>query len=106
MRVVDDRIDDLPNRRTLSAHSRLSEHEVVSAWDEAVSRCYAGLQVPCTVTDACRMEASKELLEAFSESLAIFRPPRVLWDHFLVSISAVVDSSRRLWRRKYRSTRC
>ena len=94
MRVVDDRIDDLPSRLGLSAHSRRSEHEVVSAWDAAVSCCYAGQKVPRTVMDACRLSAAKELLEAFSECLERIRPPRVLWGRFFRAMHWDLDHDR------------
>ena len=40
MRVVDDRIDELPNRRLLSERDRTAEHDVVAAWEEAIGLCY------------------------------------------------------------------
>ncbi len=94
MRVVDDRVDNLPTRSGLSLRAREAEHEVVSAWESAVACCYAG-QVPTRSTwEPCEVAAARELLGAFTESLEVVRPPQFLWSNFFRSMHWDLDHSR------------
>jgi phytoene synthase len=94
MRVVDDRIDNLPTRSGLSLQAREAEHQVVSAWASAVARCYTD-QAPTRFTwEACELADARELLGAFAESLEVVRPPQFLWSDFFRSMHWDLDHSR------------
>ncbi|MDH3207550.1 MAG: squalene/phytoene synthase family protein [Gemmatimonadota bacterium] len=98
MRVVDDRIDNLPSRAGLSPQARRAEHEVVSAWESAVARCYADEVAAQSTWEACQLTQARELLEAFTDSLEVVRPPEFLWSGFFRSMHWDLDHSRfRTW---------
>lgn len=64
MRVVDDRIDDLPSRTGLSAEDRRAEHDVVRAWEEGVAACYADRPPDQSTLDRCAHGQARALLDA------------------------------------------
>ncbi len=94
MRVVDDRIDELPNRRLLSERDRRAEHDVVAAWEEAIGRCYES-QVPSTrVMKQCGHPAAPALLQSLARALATFPVSRSLWANFFRSMHWDLDHDR------------
>jgi phytoene synthase len=94
MRVVDDRIDDIPDRIHLSERSRDREHAVVSAWETSVLSCYAGRSPSREVVERCGHPDAAPLLEAFAESLAEFPGPSRLWVDFFRSMHWDLDHDR------------
>jgi phytoene synthase len=94
MRVVDDRIDNLPTRSGLSPEAQRTEHEVVSAWESAVARCYTNRAATQSTLEACQLTSARELLEAFTESLEVIRMPESLWSNFFRSMHWDLDHSR------------
>lgn len=94
MRVVDDRIDDLPSRSGMSRGERSAEHDVVLAWDEAVRSCYEGGAVPGPVLERCGHPGAARLLDAFADGLGLFRPPPTSWADFFRSMHWDLDHDR------------
>lgn len=94
MRVVDDRIDDIPDRAQLSDDDRRWEHEVVTAWEESILDCYAPRGPSRAVVDRCGHPDAAFLLESFAGSLATFRVPHALWANFFRSMHWDLDHDR------------
>ncbi|HSG07566.1 MAG TPA: squalene/phytoene synthase family protein [Longimicrobiales bacterium] len=94
MRIVDDRIDDIPDRIHLSERSRSREHAVVSAWEASVLSCYEGRRPSRDVVERCGHPDAALLLEAFAESLVAFPAPCRLWVDFFRSMHWDLDHDR------------
>jgi phytoene/squalene synthetase len=94
MRVVDDRIDNLPDRAMLTESDRRREHLVVSAWEEGVLGCYGGRAPSPAVAQRCRRRDAPALLESLANSLAVFPVPRALWESFFRSMHWDLDHGR------------
>lgn len=94
MRIVDDRIDAIPDRVRLSAPSRKREHAVVSAWETSVLSCYGGRGPPRQIVERCEHRDAAVLLEAFAESVAAFPAPSDLWVNFFRSMHWDIDHDR------------
>lgn len=82
MRVVDDRVDEIPFRGPLARSQMLAEKDILAAWREGVRACYANGRVDASVAEACALPDAPLLFEAFADSLRDFRPPQALWDDF------------------------
>ncbi len=94
MRVVDDRVDDLPSRHGLSLQGRQREHDVLRAWEEAVCTSYEGQsQSPDTLV-ACQHGQAAPLLDAFAMSLGMFPVSRELWNNFFSAMHRDIDRAR------------
>jgi phytoene/squalene synthetase len=94
MRVVDDRIDDLPDRAMLTESDRRREHDAVAAWEEAVLGCYQGRSQSPVVVQRCGHPDAPALLESLASSLALFSVPRPLWESFFRSMHWDLDHDR------------
>jgi phytoene synthase len=94
MRVVDDRIDDLPSRTGLSAEERQAEHEVVRAWEEGIAAAYEDRRPDRATLDRCAHDDAGALLAAVAASLRSFRVPSGLWGDFFRAMHHDVDRSR------------
>lgn len=94
MRIVDDRIDDLPDRAGLSDRDRAREHEVVSAWDAALRHCHQGRHLPESLSRMCDHADAADLLEAFAVSRRVFPTPLSLWADFFRSMHRDLDHER------------
>ncbi|MFG1691451.1 phytoene/squalene synthase family protein [Gemmatimonadota bacterium] len=105
MRVVDDRIDDLPSRAGLSEEDRRAEHDAVQAWEEGIAACYAGWPPEQPTLDRCGHDQAGELLDAVAISLRSFRVPSVLWEDFFRAMHRDIDRPRfETWREFLRYT--
>lgn len=94
MRIVDDRIDDLPDRAGLSDRDRGREHEVVSAWETALRDCHEGRGLSDTLLRKCDHADAAALLEAFAFSKPVFPTPLSLWANFFHSMHRDLDHER------------
>jgi phytoene synthase len=94
MRVVDDRIDNLPSRTGLSEEERQKEHEVVCAWEEGITAAYEDRRPNQTTLDRCAHDDAGALLAAVAASLRSFRVPSGLWGDFFRAMHHDVDRSR------------
>lgn len=94
MRIVDDRIDGLPDRAGLSERDRIREHEVVSAWETAVRGCCEGRDPPLALLRRCGHADAAALLEAFAASLPVYPAPLYLWESFFRSMHWDLDHDR------------
>jgi phytoene synthase len=99
MRVVDDRIDDLPSRTALSPEDRQAEHDVVRAWEEGIAACYEDRRPDQATLARCAHDHSAALLEAVAISLRSFPVLSNLWDDFFRAMHHDIDRSRfETWR--------
>jgi phytoene synthase len=94
MRVVDDRVDDLPHGAGLSMTRKRSEHEVLTAWEEAILEIFDGGFPTPSVVRRCDHLDAHELLQAFARSLTHCRVPRSLWTSFFRSMRWDLDHDR------------
>jgi len=94
MRIVDDRIDDIPDRVLLPQQSRVREHEVVSAWERSVLSCYEGLGPSMEMLEGCEHPDAAALLQAFARSVGEFPVPPDLWVNFFRSMRWDIDHDR------------
>jgi phytoene synthase len=99
MRIVDDRIDDIPDRARLSDRDRAREHRVVSAWATAIRESSEGRSPSRSGIARCNHPEAAALLEAFAGSRAFFPVPISLWDNFFHSMHWDLDHDRfETWR--------
>jgi phytoene/squalene synthetase len=99
MRVVDDRVDDLPHRSGLSDQDRTLEHEVLSAWETGVVECFNGRPPARSTVEKCDYPEAATLFEAFTQSLRTFPAPLELWVDFFRSMHWDLDHDRfETWR--------
>jgi phytoene synthase len=94
MRVVDDRIDGLLDRRSLSERDRRYEHEVVGAWEEAIRCAYESRSPSRRVMDQCGHPEAPALLESLAAALASYPVFPSLWSNFFRSMHWDLDHDR------------
>ena len=94
MRVVDDRIDDLPDRSLLTENERSREHDIVDAWAEGVRGCYESGVSSNAMPTRCGHPAAAALLECVADSLTVFPVPLDLWESFFESMRWDLDHDR------------
>ncbi len=93
MRVVDDRIDDMPSRRQLTAGDRKREHAVVDAWHQALAGTPESTPTGEQVA-GCDAPQARDLLHAASEAMRRFPVPFCLWDNFFAAMHQDIESPR------------
>ncbi|MFL6291147.1 MAG: phytoene/squalene synthase family protein [Thermoanaerobaculia bacterium] len=92
MRLVDDRIDEIPSRTTLTLEARAFEHGVVEFWERAVDVCRAGAApVPAGVPEGMNIP---DLLPAFADASRRFPVPGVLWRNFFNAMHQDLEGQR------------
>jgi presqualene diphosphate synthase len=79
MRVVDDRVDNLPPQSRRNAETRATEMAVLEAWRVAVERAYAGQGVFASALDH---PDAYELMSNLLESFGRFPAPIQIWRRF------------------------
>lgn len=94
MRIVDDRIDEIPDRALLPEPRRSREHEVVEAWERSVLSSYEGLRPSREMVEGCEHPDADAVLEAFARSVGEFPVPRDLWVNFFRSMRWDIDHDR------------
>jgi len=93
MRIVDDRVDELPARPGLSRDQLVAEHDVVDAWRSAVRACFQSAAGDW-VEGLPPFPEARHLLAAFRESHARFAVPWALWENFFSAMHRDVDRPR------------
>ena len=94
MRVIDDRIDDLPLRASVSAEDRRREHAVAEAWEEALFLGLDGAPIPATLNQACEMAEAEQLVAAAISSMRRFPFPTELWRNFFTAMRHDIEGER------------
>jgi phytoene/squalene synthetase len=82
MRIVDNRIDNLPLSIKQNEESQTQEWKVVDSWEQVVIACHQGIQPTKTQLDACDFAEVKEVCESLSEAFRNFPLPIQLWINF------------------------
>ncbi|MBI4551483.1 MAG: squalene/phytoene synthase family protein [Candidatus Latescibacteria bacterium] len=95
MRVVDDRIDALPSRSTLSSDARRAEQKIVMAWRHAVTAAHRGQTADFSplMSHLVHPQAG-DLLEALTGACERFPVPLSLWDNFFDAMEWDLERSR------------
>ena len=94
MRVVDDRIDEIPARGELSPESRQHEHAVVDAWRALIRTAHADRAPAPEDLAACESPLAGDLISTSREAMRMFPVPLTLWENFFVAMHQDIDSSR------------
>ena len=68
MRIVDDRVDEILARDTVSEEGINREREILEAWHGCVSSCLAGSNPEETELEGTGHPQIREILKAFTES--------------------------------------
>jgi phytoene/squalene synthetase len=94
MRVVDDRIDALPARVSLTPPEVAAERDVVEAWRSAVEVVYEGQNLCYEALSRTGYAQARELLTALRSALHLFPVPRILWRNFFDAMARDVKQPR------------
>ena len=98
MRIVDDRIDNLPSSRIRSAEMRKCELDVVLAWENVVRSSCRGIHPTASQLASCDFDEAKAVCESILASYRVFPVPIPLWQNFFSAMrSDVVDSEFVRW---------
>jgi phytoene synthase len=82
MRIVDDRIDNLPLSVKQNEESLKSELRVVDAWEQVVELCQQGIQPADSQLEACDFSEADAVSESLIEAFRNFPVPIQLWTNF------------------------
>lgn len=82
MRIVDDRIDNLPISVKQNKESLKSELKVVDAWEQLVMLSHQGIQPTDSQLETCDFPEVEAVCESLIESFRIFPVPIQLWTNF------------------------
>ncbi|MCP3957324.1 MAG: squalene/phytoene synthase family protein [bacterium] len=94
MRVVDDRIDDIPSRQELGAADREREHSIVRAWHEALEHARNASRPTAEEIVRCANPEASELIHAVTRSMQHFPVPFRLWANFFAAMHQDLNSAR------------
>lgn len=94
MRVVDDRIDEIPSRSALDAAARQREHAVVDAWLAALETALRDGGATDEQIVRCDSPSAGDLLRAAGDAMQRFPVPFVLWRNFFAAMHQDLESSR------------
>ena len=94
MRVIDDRIDALPARVSLTPPEVAAERDVVDAWRSAVEAVYEGRNLGSGALSRTGYAQARELLTALRSALHLFPVPRILWRNFFDAMARDVEQPR------------
>jgi phytoene/squalene synthetase len=98
MRVVDDRIDNLPPLSSRCADLVKRELEIVAAWERVVRISCRGIHASESLLASCDHREAKALCQALVASYRIFPVPIGLWTNFFAAMrSDVVESEMSCW---------
>ncbi len=92
MRVIDDRVDDLP--QDAARFDATGEHEVLRSWEEALFAAADGETPAPGLGDRCGMAAARQLVVGAAEAMERFPFPHSLWRNFFVAMHRDVEQTR------------
>jgi phytoene/squalene synthetase len=82
MRIVDDRIDNLPLSTKQNEETLKKELVVVDSWEQVVISCQQGIYPISTQLESCNFTETSEVCESLIESFRNFYVPIELWTNF------------------------
>lgn len=82
MRIVDDRIDNLPQVKKQNAETQKHELEVVDAWEQLVVSCHQGIFPTAAQIEACDFREAEAVSESAMEAFRSFPVPIQFWTNF------------------------
>jgi phytoene synthase len=82
MRIVDDRIDNLPLSIKQNEETQKRELKVVDAWEQVVISCHQSIQPTDTQLEACDFTEVGEVCESLFAAFSNFPVPIQLWINF------------------------
>jgi phytoene synthase len=98
MRIVDDRIDNLPLSFKQCKESQKRELKVVDAWEQVVMSSSKGIQPTDFQLDACDFPEVKAICESLIEAFGNFPVPIKLWTNFFEAMrSDLVSGNLEHW---------
>ena len=92
MRVIDDRVDELPQDPARFDAAR--EHEVLRSWEEGLSAALDGSAPPSGLAERCGMAKARDLLTGAAAAMARFPTPISLWRNFFAAMHRDVEQAR------------
>ncbi|MEJ2601454.1 MAG: squalene/phytoene synthase family protein, partial [Anaerolineales bacterium] len=93
MRVVDDRIDNLPSTGSRCAELRKRELGVVASWERVVRSSCHGIYPTTSLLASCNFPEAKAVCESFITSYRIFPVPIKLWTNFFAAMRSDIVAS-------------
>jgi phytoene synthase len=82
MRIVDDRVDNLPLTAFRSKELYTREVAVIYAWEEIINSCQRGVFPTASQLDECDFAEAGEVCESLIEAFQFFPIPNKLWTNF------------------------
>ncbi|UCG67228.1 MAG: squalene/phytoene synthase family protein [Deltaproteobacteria bacterium] len=93
MRVVDDRIDNLPSPGSRCAEVRKRELGVVEAWERVVRSSYHGIYPMASLLASCDFAEAEAVCESLIASYRVFPVPMRLWTNFFAAMRSDLVAS-------------
>ena len=92
MRVIDDRVDDLP--QDPADFDAAGEHEVLRSWEEALFAAAGGAAPEPGLGARCGMAAARQLVVGAAAAMERFPFPHSLWRNFFIAMHRDVEQTR------------
>lgn len=86
MRVVDDRIDNLPSQSSRCAELQKRELGVVAAWERVVRSCCRGIHPTASLLASCDFAEAEAVCISFIASYRVFPVSIRLWTNFFAAM--------------------
>ncbi|MEJ2618248.1 MAG: squalene/phytoene synthase family protein [Ignavibacteriaceae bacterium] len=98
MRIVDDRVDNLPLATFRSKELYNRELAVIYGWEEIINSCRRGVFPTESQLEACDFAAAEEVCESLIEAFQNFPVPIKLWTNFFEAMrSDIVADEFECW---------
>lgn len=92
MRVIDDRVDDLP--QDPGSFDAAAEHDVLRSWEEALFAAAGGAEPAPGLGTRCGMPEARQLVTGAAGAMERFPFPPSLWRNFFVAMHRDVEQVR------------
>lgn len=86
MRIVDDRVDNLPSSNSRSAELMKRELSVVTSWERMIRSCCKSVYPSTSLLVSCDHNESEAIVESFVDSYRVFPVPMELWTNFFAAM--------------------
>jgi phytoene synthase len=86
MRIVDDRIDNLPSPGRLDSDLQKRELEVLAAWERVIQSCCHEIHPTASLLASCGFSEAEAVCESFIASHRAFPVPNHLWANFFAAM--------------------
>jgi len=93
MRVVDDRIDNLPSPGSRSAELRKHELGVVASWEQVVRSCCYSIYPMTSLLASCNFAEAEAVCESLIASYRVFPVPIQHWTNFFAAMRSDIVAS-------------